>query len=67
MPNSVSTSLRISLVGNSVRWPGPSTRLLKAHEIAYVISNSEAKALLVHSDFLPTLESIRVNWPRCDP
>ena len=38
---------------------GPINSLLKAHEISYVISDSEAKALLVHSDFLPTIESIR--------
>ena len=38
---------------------GPINSLLKADEIAYVISNSDAKALLVHSDFLPTIERVR--------
>ncbi len=38
---------------------GPINSLLKAHEIEFVISDSEAKALLVHSDFLPAIESIR--------
>ncbi|MEK6281188.1 MAG: long-chain fatty acid--CoA ligase [Acidobacteriota bacterium] len=38
---------------------GPVNSLLKTDEIAYVISDSEAKALMVHSDFLPTIEDIR--------
>ncbi|HKN85087.1 MAG TPA: class I adenylate-forming enzyme family protein, partial [Pyrinomonadaceae bacterium] len=38
---------------------GPINSLLKAQEIAYVISNSEAKALLVNSEFLPVIDSIR--------
>ena len=38
---------------------GPINSLLKAQEISFVISDSEAKALLVHSDFLPTIETIR--------
>src|SRR6266550_1039468 len=42
---------------------GPINSLLKAHEIEFVISDSEAKALLVHSDFLPTIESIRKGLP----
>lgn len=42
---------------------GPINSLLKAHEIEFVISDSEAKALLVHSDFLPAVESIRKGLP----
>jgi long-chain acyl-CoA synthetase len=38
---------------------GPINSLLKAHEISFVISDSEAKALMVHSDFLPTIDSIK--------
>jgi long-chain acyl-CoA synthetase len=38
---------------------GPVNSLLKAHEIEFVISDSESKALIVHSDFLPTIETIR--------
>src|SRR6266851_7218265 len=38
---------------------GPVNSLLKAPELAYVIANSEAKALLVHSEFLPLIENIR--------
>jgi len=42
---------------------GPINSLLKAQEIAYVISNSEARALLVNSEFLPMIESIRNDLP----
>lgn len=42
---------------------GPVNSLLKAHEIEYVISDSEAKALMVHSDFLPIIEGIRQQLP----
>lgn len=42
---------------------GPVNSLLKAEELAYVISNSEAKALLAHTEFLPALESIRNELP----
>src|SRR6266545_3459791 len=38
---------------------GPINSLLKAQEMAYVISDSEAKALLVHPDFLPIIKNIR--------
>src|SRR6266508_6413454 len=38
---------------------GPINSLLKAQEMAYVISDSEAKALLVHPDFLPLIKNIR--------
>jgi len=42
---------------------GPINSLLKAQEISYVISDSETRTLLVHSDFLPTIESIRNQLP----
>src|SRR5262245_61674904 len=42
---------------------GPVNSLLKAHEAAYVISNSEAKALLIHPDYLPLIESVRSELP----
>jgi long-chain acyl-CoA synthetase len=38
---------------------GPVNSLLKAEEIAYVMSNSEAKAILAHPQFLAAIESIR--------
>jgi len=42
---------------------GPINSMLKAQEISYVLSDSETKALLVHPDFLPTIESIRNELP----
>jgi len=38
---------------------GPINSLLKAREMSYVISNSEAKALLVNSEYLPLIDAIR--------
>ena len=42
---------------------GPVNSLLKAEELTYVIANSEARALLVSSEFLPKVESIRDELP----
>jgi long-chain acyl-CoA synthetase len=43
---------------------GPVNSLLKAQEISFVISDSETQALLVHPDFLPTIDNIRSELPR---
>ncbi|HEY8186108.1 MAG TPA: long-chain-fatty-acid--CoA ligase [Pyrinomonadaceae bacterium] len=43
---------------------GPVNSLLKAQEVSYVISDSETRTLLVHPDFLPTIESIRKELPQ---
>ncbi|HEV7684830.1 MAG TPA: long-chain fatty acid--CoA ligase [Pyrinomonadaceae bacterium] len=42
---------------------GPVNLLLKAQEISFVVSDSETKTLLVHPDFLPTINSIRNDLP----
>lgn len=42
---------------------GPVNSLLKAQEISFVVSDSETKTLLVHPDFLPTINSIRNDLP----
>jgi len=42
---------------------GPINSLLKAQEISYVISDSESRTLLVHPDFLPTIDGIRRQLP----
>lgn len=42
---------------------GPVNSLLKPHELVYIISNSEARALVVHSDLLPAIENIRNDLP----
>jgi long-chain acyl-CoA synthetase len=38
---------------------GPVNSLLKAHELTYVISNSDTKVLLVNSEFFPLIDTIR--------
>src|SRR5256884_5282094 len=38
---------------------GPVNSLLKSQELAYVIQNSEARALLLHSDFLENINAIK--------
>jgi long-chain acyl-CoA synthetase len=45
---------------------GPINSLLKPIEMAYIISNSEARALLVHSEFLPQIERIAGELPLLD-
>jgi acyl-CoA synthetase (AMP-forming)/AMP-acid ligase II len=42
---------------------GPVNSLLKAEELTYVIANSEARALLVSSEFQPRVESLRNDLP----
>lgn len=42
---------------------GPVNSLLKEHEIEFVMNNSEAKAILVHSEFLERVENIRSELP----
>ena len=59
MPNSVEY-----IIGYFACWKlgalaGPVNSLLKEHEIEFVMNNSEAKAILVHSDFQPVIEKLR--------
>src|SRR5438309_10929750 len=42
---------------------GPVNSLLKEHEIEFVMNNSEAKAILVHSEFEQRIESVRNELP----
>ncbi|HVG30497.1 MAG TPA: long-chain-fatty-acid--CoA ligase [Pyrinomonadaceae bacterium] len=42
---------------------GPVNSLLKPEEIAYVVGNSEARALLVHSEFRAAVEAARAELP----
>ena len=42
---------------------GPVNSLLKEHEIEFVMNNSEAKAILVNSEFQPAIEGIRAKLP----
>ncbi|HET6852510.1 MAG TPA: long-chain-fatty-acid--CoA ligase [Pyrinomonadaceae bacterium] len=63
MPNSVEYVIAYFACWQLGALAGPINSLLKSQEIAYVISDSEAKALLVNSEFLPVLESIREHLP----
>jgi long-chain acyl-CoA synthetase len=42
---------------------GPINSLLKAEEISFVLRDSETSTLLVHPDFLPTIDAIRNDVP----
>ena len=42
---------------------GPVNSLLKEHEIEFVMNNSEAKAILVHSEFRSLIENIKSQLP----
>jgi len=42
---------------------GPVNSLLKEHETAFVMNNSEAKAVLIHSEFRERIESIKQKLP----
>jgi len=45
---------------------GPVNSLLKAEEVAFVVSDSEAKAIMVHSEFVPMVEGIRDRLPHLE-
>src|SRR5437879_5204337 len=55
MPNSAEYIIAYFACWKLGALAGPVNSLLKAEEMAFVISNSEAKALLVHTEFLPAI------------
>ena len=59
MPNSAEYIIGYFACSKLGALAGPVNSLLKTEEIAYVTGNSEAKALLFHSQFLPTVNEIR--------
>lgn len=59
LPNSVEYVIAYFACWQIGALAGPINSLLKAQEVAYVIANSEAKAWLVSSDFLPIVEFVR--------
>src|SRR5712691_10134831 len=63
MPNSAEYIIAYFACWKLGALAGPVNSLLKAQEMAYVISNSEAKAIVVHSQFLPIIESVRSQLP----
>ena len=63
MPNSAEYIIAYFACWKLRALAGPVNSLLKAAEISYVISNSEAKALLVHFEFVATIDAIRSYLP----
>ena len=59
LPNSAEYVIAYFACWKLAALAGPVNSLLKSQEIAYVISNSEAKALLVNSQFLSIVEPLR--------
>src|SRR5215204_1919311 len=59
LPNSVEYVIAYFACWQIGALAGPINSLLKAHEVAYVISNSEAKAWLVNPEFLPIVKFVR--------
>ena len=59
LPNSVEYVIAYFACWQIGALAGPINSLLKAQEIAYVITNSEAKAWIVSSEFLPVVEALR--------
>jgi long-chain acyl-CoA synthetase len=63
LPNSVEYVIAYFACWQLGALAGPINSLLKSQEIAYVISNSEAKALLVNSEYLQVIEPIQQELP----
>ena len=63
LPNSVEYVIAYFACWQLGALAGPINSLLKSQETAYVISNSEAKALLLNSEYLPVVETIRNEVP----
>jgi long-chain acyl-CoA synthetase len=63
MPNSVEYIIAYFACWKLGALAGPVNSLLKEHESAFVMNNSEAKAILLHSEFLERIESIRNDLP----
>jgi long-chain acyl-CoA synthetase len=58
MPNSAEYVIAYFACWQLGALAGPVNSLLKAQEIAYIISHSEAKALVVSSQFLPLVDTV---------
>ena len=63
MPNSAEYIIAYFACWQLGALAGPVNSLLKEHETAFVLNNSEAKAVLVHSEFRERIESIRGDLP----
>ena len=63
MPNSAEYIIAYFACWRLGALAGPVNSLLKAHEIEFVMNNSEAKVMLVHSEFRERVENIRGELP----
>src|SRR5712691_3928277 len=63
MPNSAEYIIAYFACWKLGALAGPVNSLLKEHETAFVMNNSEAKAILVNSEFRERIESIRHKVP----
>jgi long-chain acyl-CoA synthetase len=63
MPNSAEYIIAYFACWKLGALAGPVNSLLKEHEIEFVMNNSEAKAILVHSEFRERLDNIRSELP----
>ena len=59
MPNSVEYIVAYFACWRLGALAGPINSLLKEDEISFVLNNSEARIILIHSEFQPRLENIR--------
>jgi long-chain acyl-CoA synthetase len=63
MPNSAEYIIAYFACWKLGALAGPVNSLLKEHETAFVMNNSEAKAIVIHSEFHEGLEKIRKDLP----
>src|SRR5215813_12945245 len=63
MPNSAEYIIAYFACWKLGALAGPINSLLRAREMSYVMSNSESKALLMHTDFLPIVEEVKASLP----
>jgi long-chain acyl-CoA synthetase len=63
MPNSAEYIIAYFACWKLGALAGPVNSLLKEHEMAFVMNNSEARAVLVHPEFLGRIEAIRAELP----
>jgi long-chain acyl-CoA synthetase len=64
MPNSAEYIIAYFACWQLGALAGPVNSLLKEHEIEFVMNNSEAKAILVGSEFRERLENVKKDLPR---
>jgi long-chain acyl-CoA synthetase len=66
MPNSAEYIIAYFACWKLGALAGPVNSLLKEHEIEFVMNNSEAKAILVHSEFRERIENIKAQLPHLE-